>query len=279
MISYSLVGDAAHAINLINIAVYGTLLYHYGSADAGMFDEEWLTEGFCLPYKSGPFRTTHDISGYVMVAIALLGIAAQRYWSKNTYNKMAQADRLVFWAMIGALGHACGHFIIANAKRHEFYPPADERFIDDLRKSSVWEAIGKAGPGYPLFWMPLVKTYMMNTAKDRVAIVALILQSVGLWVPVKFGFAYTQAVLFAGQSIDQLMLPSKEKGFEYMVWPILTILPNGIFAWIECLTCTSSVLMRKHGHVVYDLYMASSYLAFYLVCSVRTNKSTKSKIV
>jgi hypothetical protein len=192
----------------------------------------------------------------------------------NAQSLLATADKLTFWALIGALGHASGHFIISNAKRKNLYPPADERFLDDLRRSTIMEGIMKAGPGYPLFWIPLVKTYMMNTAKGRVALLALLINAGAILTPVKFGFAYTQAVLFGGMSFDQLTLPRKEKGFEYALWPWLTVVPNGMFAWVECLTCGSSFLMRNHGHVVYDLYMVCSYIIFYLICwaGVRLSK-------
>lgn len=280
MISYSTIGDSLHVANLANIALYAGLLYNYGNGAGGVFDEEWLKAGFCLPHGDEHYRTTHDLSGYVMVAIALMGIALQKYLSSKAKDgRLQKADSLAFWALVGALGHASGHFIIANAIRMDFYPPPDERFIDDLVKSSsIAEGIMKAGPGYPLFWMPLVKTYMMNTAKNRVAGLAFIINIGALFVPVKFGFSYTQAVLFAGMSIDQLMIRKKDKGFEYALWPLITTIPNGVFSWVESVTCTSSFLMREHGHLVYDIYMASSYIVFYLICWARLKYTVKSKV-
>lgn len=281
MISYSTIGNILHVSNLINIGVYATLLYKYGNSSGGeVFDEEWLKAGFCLPHGDEHYRTTHDLSGYIMVAIALAGIVLQQYLSRRQAGSggagsMEKADSLAFWALIGALGHASGHFIISNAIRRDFYPPAEERFIDDLMRSSIPEAIGKAGPAYPLFWVPLVKTYMMNTARNRVAWVALLLHVAGMFVQVKFGFSYTQAVLFGGMSIDQLMLDKKDKGFEYALWPLITTLPNGIFSWVESVTCTSSFLMQEHGHLVYDVYMASSYIVFYLICWLRMRYTVK----
>mmetsp|Transcript_23023 Transcript_23023/g.38058 ORF Transcript_23023/g.38058 Transcript_23023/m.38058 type:complete len:289 (+) Transcript_23023:64-930(+) len=276
MVSFRAIGNSLHVVNILNIALYGLLLYKYGNdANAGVvFDEEWLKEGFCLPHEERNFRTTHDLSGYLMVALASMGFLIHGYLrhqaeKEGRNTSMAPADQLTFWALIGALGHAAGHFIISNAKRHEFYPPSDERFIDDLMRSTLPEAIMKAGPGYPLFWIPLVKTYMMNTARDRVALLALVFQFGIFFVPVKFAFSYTQAVLFGGMSIDQLLMGRKEKGFEYAFWPLLTVIPNSIFAWVESTTCTSGFVMKHHGHIVYDFYMVSSYIVFYVVCWIR----------
>lgn len=271
MTTFAAIGTALHTLNLLNIAAYGTSLYVWGmNPSSDVFDKEWLKEGFCIPHGDRPFLTTHDLSGYIMVAFALLGIAIQRYVSRLGSKQgldLSRANQLTFWALIGAIGHGAGHFLISNGKRGNFYPPAEVRFIDDLRESTFLVALGKAGPGYPLFWIPLVKTYMMNTAQNRVALVALIADVGGLFMQARFGFSYTQAVLFGGMSIDQLLLPAGEKQtFEYALWPLLTTIPNGIFSWVECLTCTTSVLMRQHGHLVYDFYMVCSYTLFHLIC-------------
>lgn len=291
MISYSLAGDSMHVLSLLNIGVYGTLLYTYGrDPDAKLFDEHWLQAGFCLQHDDVAYRTTHDLSGYIMVVIAVFGLALQHFLSRQSAAAAAtvssnqhctdlfKADNLTFWALIGALGHAFGHFLIANAIRMDFYPPARTTFLDDLLKSSsVLEAVGKACPGYPFFWMPLVSTYMMNTAKGRVALIAFACWIGSMFMQVRFGFSYTQSVLFAGLSVDQLMLPKGDKGFEYALWPLITTLPNGIFAWVESLKCSSSPLMQQHGHLVYDVYMATSYIVFYLICWARANYNVKVK--
>jgi hypothetical protein len=282
---YATIGSLLHAVNLVNIAVYGSTLYLYGNdPSAGGFDREWLREGFCLPHGDRPYLTTHDLSGYLMIGAAFIGLGILHYLGRKEQGlKLVRAHRLTFWALCGAIGHAAGHFLIANGKRMNIYPSPDERFIDDLRNSTFLMALGKAGPGYPLFWIPLVKTYMMNTAQGRVAVVAFLANTFALFMPTKFGFSYTQAVLFGGMSIDQLMLPAVEKDtFEFALWPLLTTIPNGIFAWVECLTCTTSPMMQQHGHVLYDLYMVSSYTLFYLICwnrQKRRSESPKQKAV
>ena len=294
MVSYSEIGDVLHVVNLLNIIVYGIAIYQYGSYGSGIFDESWLQRGFCTPHDENniPYHTTHDYSGHAMAVISIVGIALQQWLSRQSRSRsrrsddgvdvdvvvdLTKANTLAFWAMIGALGHAWGHYFIAFGIRENFYPPGDMRFIDDLMEnsSSVLSAIGKAVPGYPCFWIPLVGTYMHNTAKNSVALIALFCWLGSMFMQVRFGFSYTQAVLFAGLSIDQLlMLPQTEKEcFEYALWPLLTTVPNGILAWIESTSCTtdSFFLMKKYGHVIYDMYMAMSYIVFYIICYVRAN--------
>jgi hypothetical protein len=73
------------------------------------------------------------------------------------------------------------------------------------------------------------------------------------------------------------MVPTEEKGFEYALWPLVTTLPSGMMAWFESISCTSSAPMKLYGHVLYDFFMVSSYIAFYPVCYAKANFSGKLK--
>lgn len=276
-LSYGGLGNAFHFINLTNIAVYGSCLYMFSGSNDGLFDSKWLEEGFCLHDTETLFWTTHDVSCYVMLAMSMLGLAV--WYAGHNEPGMERANQLAFWAIIGAIGHGLTHELIANAKRMGFYPDdGDSTFLDDVKGDPWWLILVKVGPGFPLFWIPLVKTYMMNTTRNRVGVAAFIFQIGALVTPIKFGFSYAQTVLFAGLSFDQLFLPDNEKGFEYALWPILTVIPSGIFTWIESTGCTTSPLMKDHGHVIYDVYMTTSYILFYVLCWMRSTRLSTRKV-
>jgi len=244
--------------------------------------------------------TTHDLSGHLMISVSLLGLfiihklrpspsskpsessstkTTTTTTNNNNGRRLRTAHRLAFWALIGAIGHGFGHYLISHARLHGYYPPATDTFIGDLRRTESWSmVVCKALPGLPLFWVPLTKTYMMNTtSKTSVGLIACIFWAGSLFGQVRFGFSYAQAVLFGGSSIDQLLLPRNEKDlFEFALWPLLTTVPNGLLAWYESTRCTSpsSPLMQQHGHLIYDGYMVSSYIGFYLICwLIRTWRS------
>lgn len=274
-LSQETLGNTFHVVNLLLISVYGLTIYHEvaqkdsASFSGGVLDHVWLETGFCETDRGTPYWTTHDRSCYTMIAIALFGLGVRSYLSSRhqQHKQMKAADNLVFYALLGALGHAAGHALIANAHRLGVYPPGHRRAIEDVKDDPLWMILAKLGPGYPLFWIPLVRTYMHHTSKGRVALAAALCKLGSMAMPVKFGFPYTQSVLFAGLSLDQLLLPSSEKGFAYCLWPVMTVIPSALFSWIEATGCTTHPLMvHLGGHVVYDAFMASSYLLFYLVC-------------
>jgi hypothetical protein len=66
--------------------------------------------------------------------------------------------------------------------------------------------VRKVGPGYLFFWIPLVKTHMMNTSQNRVAQFALGALVGSMVLLMQNGFAYTQKILFVGLSLDQAFL-------------------------------------------------------------------------
>jgi len=290
-LSEATLGNTLHVINLLLISAYGLFIYHEVArkeSSTNLLDPVWLETGFCEPDRETPYWTTHDRSCYTMLTVALFGLGLRsfvfgrsgRYYHDDDeqHKQMKAADHLVFYALLGALGHAAGHALIANAQRFGVYPPGHRTPLEDVRDDPFWMILAKLGPGYPLFWIPLVRTYMHHAANGRVALVALVCMLGSLPLPVKFGFAYTQSVLFAGLSLDQLLsLPPSEKGFAYCLWPVMTVIPSALFSWIEATGCTTHPLMvHWGGHVVYDAFMASSYLLFYLVCWLYFGGSSQS---
>lgn len=201
-----------------------------------------------------------------LIAISILGFGIIRSLN-DTSGKMRCAKKRVTWAFFGAIGHGFGHIILAITKRNGLLPSGEVSAMDEfLSPDSSFVTFAKHVPGYFIFQIPLVKSYMYNVSNHHVASFAFLMMIGAMQLPLKFGFSYTLIVLFAGQSLDQLFLPKTEKGFEYMLWPMLTLLPNFCISVMESTLCTESLAFKTHGHLIFDGYMALSYIIYYLVC-------------
>eukprot|EP00978_Attheya_sp_CCMP212_P047809 scaffold434113_cov51-Attheya_sp.AAC.3 len=268
------IGNTLHMINIASGIAYMSCVVLWSEPSREFFDPAWAEEGFCTPHDNIPYWTTHDMSGYLMCCISLVGLAL--CYTLKEEEGMKVASQLVFWATMGALGHAAGHIIISNAKRVGFFPPGHVTGWDDIQGDSLWMIVKKLGPGYLFFWIPLVKTYMMNTSQNKVALFSLGALVGSMMLPMRNGFAYTQTILFVGLSLDQVFFSKyhHQGGFEFALWPLITVLPSTALSWVESLTCTTSFLMKDHGHLVYDAYMSSSYILFYLICWGRSKHYT-----
>eukprot|EP00581_Thalassiosira_minuscula_P001404 CAMPEP_0183746874 /NCGR_PEP_ID=MMETSP0737-20130205/66980_1 /TAXON_ID=385413 /ORGANISM="Thalassiosira miniscula, Strain CCMP1093" /LENGTH=223 /DNA_ID=CAMNT_0025982581 /DNA_START=407 /DNA_END=1078 /DNA_ORIENTATION=- len=216
-------------------------------------------------------------SGFIMIAFATLG-AALVLSLNDASVEMQRAKRRVTWALFGALGHASGHAILAVTRRNGLLPDGDVSAMDEfLSPDANFVTFAKHVPGYFFFWIPLVKTYMLNVSGKNVAAFAFFAMAGSMQLPLKLGFSYALTVLFAGQSLDQLFLTREEKGFDYMLWPMVTVLPTFCITVMESAWCTESSVFSTHGHVIFDGYMALSYSLYYLSCWLWNNAEMKAK--
>mmetsp|Transcript_19660 Transcript_19660/g.41006 ORF Transcript_19660/g.41006 Transcript_19660/m.41006 type:complete len:310 (-) Transcript_19660:117-1046(-) len=302
--TYRHIGNIAHAAVLGSIGIYGYSILqlldefrpndnHHVNTNNHLFqvDPHWLENGFCMPHAEIPNFTTHERCGYFMILASLLGFLLLSSLP-DTHDFMSNARERTQWALFGAIGHACGHIILAVTKRHGLLPSGDVSAVDEfLAEHRNWVTFAKHLPGYFLFWIPLIKTYMTNVSRANVMGFAFLVMVGAMQFPLKFGFSYTLIVLFAGQALDQLLFLRKEKkeNLEFMVWPLVTLLPNFFISVMESMWCGASGrredpfwlgdLFERHGHLVFDGYMAISYTIYYLICWFGNNVSVKMKTV
>jgi len=280
--------------------MYGKAMFQYGDKDDSPFDERWLREGFCRPEDSD-VEEMHLNSGLVMATISFPFIAFL-YWKhlqstskciedvqeeedhsdqkddneadlvKGGEYTQDEAQQYTTNAMIGVIGHAMGHFIILEALKNDVYPEGSMKPIDALRNDSLVMLLKKMTSGYFFFWIPLLKSYMQNTSWAMVFIFAAFVKCGALQIPAKFGFAYAQCCFFLSFSIDQLLsIPKEKKGLAFALYPLVTVVPSLIISWYEATACSTSTIMRLYGHVIYDGFMALSYIFFYVLCSLLEN--------
>ena len=283
MPSHRLIGNVLHAALLGAISAYAAavlfLLRGVPSVASSHFDDRWLATGFCAPHDDDDSSqwTTHDRSALLMTILSILGLGIVHMLRDQLSTRGDDAADMVTWALLGALGHAAGHAILASSDRAGLLPlpSGDVSAMDEfLADDANWTTFVKHVPGYLFFWIPLVNTYMRNMSRNRVAGFAFIAMVGAMQIPLKLGFSYTLIVLFAGQSIDQLLLAEDRKGFEYMLWPMVTLLPNFLISVMESTVCSGNSFFAKHGHLVFDGYMALSYSVYYVICWMRNNTLT-----
>jgi len=175
--------------------------------------------------------------------------------------------------------HAMGHFLMFEAIRAGVYPDGNVRGIDDLRQSTMLSVARKILPGFVLFFTPLMKSYMRNTSMPLVVLAAFVSQYGSLHSPMKYGFSFGLSSFFIGFSLDQLLaLPSKEKGFAFAIYPLVTVIPSILFAWFECTSCSSSWILMKYGHSAFDSWLGVSYNMYAVITHLYLNNTSKIRV-
>lgn len=303
-----IVGNVAHVVNLSLIAFYAinftrnVLLVQdvdaikttprtqsWAEHFSISIDSKWLQEGFCSPNHHSNISDTHLQTAILMIVSSMAYILLsyilpsiyQRYSSYSssiinnnstfinpwTYSS-SSANQRAKYALLGAFAHGMGHFIIYMGHINGTYPKTNTTGIEHFNGLSFVQVLKKTLPGYILFWIPLLKAYMMNTSWSYVSIHALLGMIGSFLLPINYGFSYFQSFLYASSSLDQLFgVPSSHKNMEYALWPILTMIPATCISLIELTSCSSSWMMMEYGHVIYDSFLVLSYVLFHLICA------------
>lgn len=284
-------GDAAHVVNLLLIAVYAfvTIIHQsndrsssrhlHNERDVSHFsvDARWLEDGFCASQYRSIVETHHETAvammmltfGYIILS-ALLPTFFTFLKPFSPWMYSSSANQRMRYAILAAFAHAISHFFLAFAIQDENYPEPNVRIIDDLVGHNVSYILKAVSPGYFIFWVILPKVYMMNTAWPKVAIYGFVGMIGAFFLPINYGPAYYQIFVYTSSCIDQLLfVPKSSKDFEYALWPILTTIPAICLGFLESFTCSSNALMIRYGHAFYDSITVVSYILFHLISAGR----------
>ena len=271
-----LVGNTAHAINIALVLCYGIAVLGYGEQCqvSGILDSRWYEEGFCKP-ESTSADQMHLDSGVALSIFACPLLFFIYFKMLRTHKDSFGEDSKIMYhdyirnAFGGVVSHAFGHFIIMESIRLDVWPDGDVKVMDYM----------KMFPPTLFLWIPLIKSYMQHASWTTVLIFTLMAVFGSLHLQLRFGFAYTQCFLFLSLSVDQLLCvpTAKKDSFAFAAYPLITVIPSILFSWKEASTCSSSPLMRKYGHVVYDSWMGFSYALYIGACYVYYTNVSKAE--
>jgi len=123
-----------------------------------------------------------------------------------------------------------------------------------------------------LCWIPLIKATMpQNGSHLTVLLISWLSIIGGRVIPSRFGFTYTQTVLFICFSWNQLSQPRANKNFAYALYAAAASLPLKLLAWLESMAC-GNFIIHYGGHLLYDSYIPLSLSYFiYAATTIRKN--------
>lgn len=184
---------------------------------------------------------------------------------------MKSANDLVKWNVLGIIGHGLGHGGIARYIREHITSEGAYELPPVLAFSDFFTSVTviKENLGSLLFWVPLIKATMPNNGSNLTVLIISWLSIIGgRMTPSRFGFTYTQTVLFMCFSLNQLMQRRSDKNFPYALYAAIVSFPLGLLAWLESMSC-SNLVIHYGGHLIYDAYIPLSSVMFYLCCYLK----------
>lgn len=261
--SFASLGDSLHIFSIINTCLFAVAVAKFSQR----FDGEWAKQGFCVVNKDVPYLSSHDWCAYLDVMLAAAcGIA---FLLLRKEPGMSSANDLVKFNIPGIVGHGIGHFFIGQAMRDDIlesgYNPTNAEVWADLS----WREVIQVHAPLFLFWLCLIKAACAQLSLRTVAVMSLLAQAGNVSIPFQFQFTYVQTVLLIAFSVNQMSRPQDVKDFEYALYPAVVGIPLGFVGWLESTACSTSLVQTLYGHVMYDVYIPLSMLAFYAISYMR----------
>jgi len=267
------VGNLAHAVSSASVLTYTVLAVLFARPGAGVFDEEWVANGFCVANQDKPYWTSHDLCLYADTVLVL--VCALVYRALRGAPGMKAADQLMWYNLLGHQGHGIAHGFIAwhfrrrAGEKLDFSTPIEKFATYDWLEILAFLVVGL------LFWMGLLKGAMPSWSGAAIAVTASVVQVGGLFVRDVLGFAYVNAVLTVAFSSSQLSLPRKEKDFVYAAFALAAVALS-IVPWVEAMGC-QKVAINLGGHLIYDLSIPVVLLVSY-VLSWRHSTANRAEV-
>jgi len=268
-------GNTAHAVTIVSTLLFAvtvaTSFSHVYSPFglASLLDDKWKLQGFCITNETVPYWSSHDACLYLdCVAGAILFVT---YLSLGKNNpSMKRANMMIKTGIPGIIFHGVGHGALASGMRDSGYAHdnLNERPLDQLvelfESKSLFQLVFRVIP-LLLFWVFLLRSSMPNV-KSWVTVISLAVAmlTLQLFFPFRFGFTYVQTVLLIVFSTNQILLPRNEKDQSYALYGWMVSVPVSLVGWMESTQCSSFVMDRLYGHLVYDGYIPVAILGWYL---------------
>lgn len=293
--SYAAVGDAANAVSLASTLLFALAVVLDSAVSSGakdksvaspwsLFDTTWKDDGFCVTNRDVPYQNSHDWCLYVDTAlIALIAAAYYGRCMPRLPSSMKDVDQLFQLNLFASAAHGMAHGGFAAAIRNGDVTLEDKdksfglEWLDGSSNDTPKDMLKKFLPGV-VFWIFFLKVIIPKLRKSYIFVAAWFIHMASALLPIKFGFTYTQTVILALFSINQMLRPVSEKQFAYASLPIITAIPTTLVGWAESTMCTRGVVVRDvvYGHVLYDVYTIVSMVVWYYVCAAHTPKNVSA---
>ncbi len=241
---YRSAGDFGNVLLFVSTCVVSfCMLKKLPSED--LFDENWLSNGFCVSNQETRWWNSHTLSFYADTLLTLIVWYIQKN-SLQDSNVAADIPPLhkaiVAGAVMGIFGHGLGHLSLGLGTTFDLRINPDK-----LMNTLICQIVNVLGFGSIfLGTMPLAsKTTQLITA---------IIATLGFTVfdvEPNLNFVYAQAAIYISSALMMISLPAKDKDAAmYAIYPYfqLPVLAVGILESIGCM----SILEPIGGHVIYD---------------------------
>eukprot|EP00980_Cylindrotheca_fusiformis_P018222 scaffold5901_cov116-Cylindrotheca_fusiformis.AAC.15 len=261
---YRSYGNALHGLNVVSVLAYTVMVLAFAKPGVGIFDEQWVADGFCLIDTGAPYRSTHFLCLYWDIALVLICWVIYCLL-RNSRPEMKLMDDLMKFSMLGHLAHGAAHGFLAVYEGQLKDSGSPDRLIEHLSQQDAM----KVAPGICVllcFWFGMLKGSIPKFSNATISMLAVLATIGHMHVKAIFVFGYVQAVVVIAFAAAQVGLPDNDKDFGYFATSAANTVVT-LMSWVEAFAC-QSVASKFGGHLIYDasipICLGLSYVASWL---------------
>lgn len=262
-------GDIGNILLLTSTCIItGCMLNQWPNKDN--FDNNWLSNGFCVSNSDTFWWNSHSLSFYadtvLAIVIALLYKKRKSDSSTEDFDFSPVQMSLLSGAIMGVFGHGAGHMYLGMNPTGM-----------DLRIRLDHPAATFASSTVTLLGFASIFKGTMPLASTRRLFMAAIVASIGFTffdIEPKLNFVYAQAAIYIASALNMLALPQSDKGCAaYMLFPFFQF-PVLVVGIIESTGC-EAILEKIGGHMIFDMTIAIAIILIDFT-STRLERSSKT---
>mmetsp|Transcript_296 Transcript_296/g.369 ORF Transcript_296/g.369 Transcript_296/m.369 type:complete len:290 (-) Transcript_296:380-1249(-) len=272
--SYANLGNLLHCVSLISTLIYTVLVLRFANTESGIFDQEWVINGFCLTNEDIPYWSSHDLCLYYDSVLCFLGWGVYQKL-RNSHPQMKNADDSLKFNLLGHLGHGILHGFIAYLQYRD--PNRSERMPGIRNYETVFQMdvlpqiIGVFL--FPAFWFGLLKGVLPKVSDKNLVMLSLLVSVGQMPFKANQNFMYVQSILVVCFTVASLQLPQIEKNFDYFAMAFAGMIISFV-PWIECMAC-ESIASKVGGHLIFDASIPISLVSAYVASWLHFNSTEK----
>lgn len=252
--------SAGEIINYLSLAlnICMTSAAMLGWPNKSAYDAGWTTSGFCIADSDYAILPTELVC---FLSLTSSAIAAFVFSKKSKVGESLKVDNPLLAERIEAAvfanaAHGFGHafiWVMGSATPPLELSLAPAAIANILMLMAFWVGTLKSVVGLP------------TKSASAMAIIVLSVQYV-LRVPPELAFTYSQSVILAGGSLNQLTRKKeyyeKKNGFLFFAIALQFFILFPLY-YLEMFNCSQVFLSMLGGHAIYDLWLSLAPFGLY----------------
>lgn len=270
MFNYTTFGNVCQAVGAASVLLYTIVVLFFANPGSKVFDQQFVTDGYCIINKDIPYWSSHDLCFYWDVLLVMIG-GIVYHALKDSGPAMKESDEIFKFTILSHLMHAMAHGFLGHHDRTMNEDEKTSSIAEKYLAMGMMELTMNVLVGLA-FWFVMLKAIMYKTSNSSIALASIPAFAGIIFVRTNMTLGYVQAVIAMAAASEKLNDSKVKKNFDYCALSVASMAIS-LVPWIESMAC-ESVASKFGGHLMYDLSIPIFFMVAYVMSWMHFNKDS-----